>query len=188
VLAQDGGREALRPRRLKQGRLAQIVAAEPGVQQALGDVVLEAHHCAVGAAQWRGHPDRIAEVAGVAQQVAGGDRRGIGRGDRRIERVAVGEVHALVADRRQRRGRLRRHRMGAQAVGHEDHHVAGEGGGRQGAQKRRGQGARGGVSLQWHRHRMGTLRDRTISGRRSAPRPQHAALAHAGEGVRRAPC
>ena len=69
--------------------------------------------------------DRVAEVAGVPEIVAGRHRRGIGGGESREQRVRVPEIHALVADFGHGGGGLRRHNPAAQTVRHEQNQVAG---------------------------------------------------------------
>ena len=110
VLPQDCGGKALGSRCGQQAGLPQIVAAEPLVEQAQHHIVLDGgERRAIRRREGLPNMDRVSEVARIAQQVSCGDRRGIGRGDRRIQRMAVGEIDALIAHGGQRRRGGRRH-------------------------------------------------------------------------------
>ena len=67
--------------------------------------------------------DRVAEVAGVAQIMAGCHRRGVRRRESREQRVRIVETDSLVADRCHRRRRVRGDHQRAKAIGYEEHHI-----------------------------------------------------------------
>jgi hypothetical protein len=76
-----------------------------------------------GARHLESSVDRVGEIAGVAEHVAGRQARGVRHGEGRKQRVAVAQAHPFAGDRRHgRRGRVVDH-AGAQAVGDEQHDV-----------------------------------------------------------------
>ncbi len=119
----DGrGAEAVDAGDGEQRLFAEVVAAGLGVELSQDLVVLDEGRSALE--DLRAVVERVGEVAGVAQLVSRGERRGVGGGDRRIERVAVGEEDALLLqpDQRRRVGRIQRRRP--QPVGDEENDVA----------------------------------------------------------------
>ena len=147
--ANGGGDKALPPRRSHQRLFPQEVSAEVGVQVSQDRVVLYKGRYRAGALaeiaarKYRvAGIDRVAEISGVSQVMAGGDGRGIGRGERGKQGVAVYKAHALGRDPVQR-GRVGRiHGVVTQAVGYENHDVAGRGGWGNGLRLARGQESR----------------------------------------------
>ena len=118
--------EALVARHFQHGFLVQIVAAEMLVDIAQHRIDFEERRDgAVGVRDGIAGVDRVAEVAGIAEVVAGRHRRGVGRGEGREQRVRVPEIDALVADLGHRRRGLRRHDPAAQAVRHEQDEIVG---------------------------------------------------------------
>ena len=125
-LADRRGAVALAARHFQQGFLVQIVAAEMLV--GIDDDRIgfeERRHGAVGGPDRITGIDRVAEVAGVAEVMAGRHRRGIGGGEGRKQRVRILEIDALVADFGHRRRGLRRHDPPAQSVRHEQDEIVG---------------------------------------------------------------
>ena len=119
-LAHRRSRETLFARQPQHGLLIEIVTLEMLVDVAQHGVVLEKGHDRV--AGRRGAVagiDRVREIAGIAEIVACRHRRCVGRCEGREQRMRILEVDALVAHRRHRGRRLRRHLQRAQAIGHE---------------------------------------------------------------------
>ena len=123
-LADGRGREAGAACGLQDRVLVEIVAGEVVVDVAQHRIVLEeGRAAAVGAGHREAGVDHVAEVAGVADMVAGRHARGVGRGEGREQRVRVGEAHAARHEGRHRGRGLVVHHAGAQAVGHEQHDI-----------------------------------------------------------------
>ena len=123
-LADRGGAVALFMGEPEHADFVQIVAAEMRIDVAQDRIVFnEWRHRAAGARHRPPRVDRVAEVAGVAEIVAGRHGRGIGGGEGGKQRVAVDERNALTRQRRNvgRCGVVDGAR--AQPVGDEDHDV-----------------------------------------------------------------
>ncbi len=129
-LADGRGGEAGAASGGQQCRLVDVIAAEPAVQVGLAAVVLHIRDEAAVSARQGGRAgiDDIGEIASVAQAMASGDRRGVGRRHGRIEGVAVAEVHALPPHRSDGRSGLIGDDLRPQAIGHEDDHIVRLGG------------------------------------------------------------
>src|SRR5664279_4381792 len=131
-------------RHLQDRVLVEIVAVEVLVDVEQHRVVLqERRHRAGGRADRIAGVDRVADVAGVAEIMAGRHGGGVGGGESGEQRMRVLEIDALVADRRHGRRALRRHHEGAQAVRHEQDHIVrrfGAGRGQLQAEQRQCQG------------------------------------------------
>ena len=124
-LADDGGVEPLRPRRRDQRGLAEIVAAELLVHLVQHHVFFqEADRRALQADHRLRRPQRVAEIAGVADVMPGRDGGRIHRGHGGIQRMRIGEVHALGLHPGEVGHVARLHAAIAQPVRHEDDDVA----------------------------------------------------------------
>src|ERR1700722_250587 len=88
------------------------------VQLAEYDVVFEKWRDA--ALKWQHCIDRVAEVSGVAELVAGRERGRICRGERREERVAVDKIDSFSPQSRHRRGGRRIDDRSAQPIAHKE--------------------------------------------------------------------
>ena len=145
-LADRGGAVALVAGELEDRRLVEVIAGKMLVDVAEHRVVFQKRRERIaGARHLEAGVDRVGEVAGIAEHVAGRHARRVRRGEGRKQRVAVAQAHAFARDRRHgRRGRVVDHAK-AQAVGNEQNDVVrlrrrrlGESGGRErGRQHRR---------------------------------------------------
>ena len=72
----------------------------------------------------KAHIDRIAEHAGVAEEMAGRKARSVRHRKGWEQRMRIGKIHAFVPYRRHGRRRLRCHRQGAQAVRNKQDKIA----------------------------------------------------------------
>ena len=102
-----------------------VVTARVHVQLAQSLIVLqEGRHRAS-----EGHSgiDRVAEISGITETVPGRERRRVGSGESREERVAVDEIHPLIAQPSQRRRGLRINDRRAQPIGNKENDVVGSG-------------------------------------------------------------
>ena len=89
-LADRGRAVPCLPRRFENGGLVEVIAPEMLVDLAQNSIVLEeGRHAAGSCSNRRTSPYRVAEVSGVAELVTGCERRRIGGGERREDRVAV---------------------------------------------------------------------------------------------------
>ena len=112
--------------RADDGGFVEVVAPSCVLISRSTDVVLEiGRHRSL---QGQLRVDGIGIVAGVAEQVAGGKCRGIGGREGREQRVAVAEIHALVAQARHGRRGRRVHDLRAQSIGNEQDEVVRRGG------------------------------------------------------------
>jgi hypothetical protein len=90
------------------------------VQLAQDSIVLdERHHGSPGACDRKAGVEHVAEITGVAKQVAGRDHRGVRGGDGGIDRVRVREVDAGVPYPGECGGPLGRHRGGPKTISDE---------------------------------------------------------------------
>ena len=123
-LSEDGGLPALGAGSGDQGGFSQIIAAEFLVHFVQHRIVFQkAQRRGFQADHGLADIERIAEIAGVADVVAGGDGRGVDRGDGGIERMAVGEINALLLQPRHVGHVARLDAAIAQAIGDKDDDV-----------------------------------------------------------------
>ena len=123
-LADGRGRIALGARRTQDRFLIEVIARKMLVHVAKHRVVFkEGRHAVARAGNGKASIDRIGEIAMVAGKMAGGEARGIGHGEGREDRMAVGEGHALAHQRGHGRGGLLIDDSGTQAVGDKQHDI-----------------------------------------------------------------
>ena len=147
-LADRGGAVALVAGKLQDRRLVEIIAAEMLVDVAEHDIVFQKRRrSAAGARHRKAGIDRVREIAGIAELVAGRHAGRVGGGEGREQRMAVAQADAVARDRGHGRGRRVVHHARAQAVGDEQDHIMrrsgrrlGEGGGRHAGHQRGRQG------------------------------------------------
>ena len=115
---------ALRARELQDRLFVEIAVVEMVVQLVEHAVVLdERRHAVVEALQREAAVKRVAEVAGVAEIMAGRHRGCVRGGECRHQRVRILEIGALVADRGHGRRQFGRDLAGTHPVGNEQDHV-----------------------------------------------------------------
>ena len=125
-LADRRGAETFGARHLQNSIFVEIVAAEMLVDIAEHRIVLdEGNDGAAGRLGRVAGVDRIRERAGVAEIMAARDRRSVGHGEGRKQRMRVLEVDALVANLGHGRSGLLGHDLAAQAVRDEQDEVTG---------------------------------------------------------------
>ena len=123
-LADHRGLKALGAGPRDQRFFVQVIAAEFLVHFGQHRVVLKAgNRRSIAADHGCAGVDRVAEIAGVADVMAGGDGRGIHRGDGGKQRMAVGEIHPLGLELEEVGHVARLDAAIAQAVGDEDDDV-----------------------------------------------------------------
>ena len=126
-LAHNGDRISVIAGQSRQGHLTQIVTVVKLIQPGQNLIVLnERSECSAMTAggNCMTYIQSVAEVSCIAQQMSGGKRRGIGGGEGRVERMAVDEIHALLAQLEHNRGNIGSHGIMAQSVSDEQNHVA----------------------------------------------------------------
>jgi len=122
---------AVRPRQAEDGFLVKVVAAVVIVEVRKNLIVLDEWRQRAGclakiAGVECGVPriNRVAEVAGVSEQMAGGHHRSVGRGEGREDTVAIYEVNAELAEFKKRRRVGSIHRTVTETVADEDNCVS----------------------------------------------------------------
>ena len=121
-LADRGGAETGVARGREQRRLVEEIAAIVLIDAAQHRVVFERRRHA-GIADVVAGINGVAEDAGIADPMAGRHGRGVRHGEGREHRMAVLEIDALIADCGHGRRGLRRHHLGAHAIGHEENDI-----------------------------------------------------------------
>ncbi len=102
----------------------QVVALEVRVDFAQDRVGFEERrHRATGCLHREVREDVVAEIPGVAEVVPCGKCRGVRGRERRKQRVAVDEIHALIAQPREGGRSLLLHDLRTQSVGDEENEV-----------------------------------------------------------------
>ena len=149
-LADHRGGKALRAGAGEQRVLVQVIAAEFLVHLGQHRVVLQRRDGrAIGADHGHAGINGIAEIAGVADVMAGGDGAGIDRGDGGKQRMAVGEIHPFALQLEHVGHVARLDAAIAQPVGHEDDDVVRPGAWRQAGSRPAGQAGQRRMRSSW---------------------------------------
>jgi hypothetical protein len=158
-LAERGSAEALGARHLQDCFLVEIVAAKMLVGIADDRIGLQKwRDRAAGRSDGIPSVDRVGEVTGIAEVMAGRHRRGIGRGEGRKHRVRVLEIDAAIAHRRHGGRRFRADDPPAQSIGHEQDDVMRPGALRKACARRRQK-----QSSRQHHHNAAHLRKSPVN-------------------------